>query len=158
MPPYMPVVDKSVFEGIIIATWYDIDVGDSTKIQDYFTPDGRLIFNDREPIVGRQAIRDGYQARLAAGERLSRHVISNVIVISSEPNRVTTLCCLRLYAGDGKAPLPHPEPISVTDQFDTFVRGEDGVWLIEERRLSNLFSDPDTVFRKPPAPKKRKKS
>lgn len=149
--PYPPLVDKTPFENIIIAIWYDIDVGDSTNVQHYFTPDAKIYFNDRAPVVGRQDIHDGYQARRARGPRVSRHVVSNVFVTGYDENTAKTICCIRLYAGDGVAPLPHPEPLSVADQEDTFVRGDDGMWLVKERRITNLFFDPETVFAEPPS-------
>ncbi len=152
MSAYRPIIDKAPFENIIIATWHDIDVGDATDVQHYFTPDARLIFGTSAPIVGRQAIHDGYQTRRAQGPRLSRHVVSNVFVTSGDDQTVHTTCCFQLYAGNGVAPLPHPEPIAVAEQLDRFVRGEDGRWLIAERRITTLFADPTTVFNRPPSP------
>jgi hypothetical protein len=149
---YPPIIDKTVFESIIIASWHDIDIGDSTHIGDYYAEDGRLIFNSREPIVGRETIREGYQTRLAAGARLSRHVVSNVFVVSASENEVKTVSYMRLYAGNGEPPLPHPEPLSVSDEYDTFTRAEDGIWYIAERHLVQRMADPDTVFRTPPSP------
>jgi SnoaL-like domain len=150
MTSYPPIIDKTPFEDIIIAVWYDIDVADSKNVQYYFTPDARIYFGDRV-VVGREAIHEGYQQRIARGPRLSRHVISNVFVTRADESSAETTCCVRLYAGDGTAPLPNPEPISVADPPSRFVRGEDGTWLIAERRLTNLFFHPETVFAEPPS-------
>jgi len=150
MTSYPPIIDKTPFENVIIAVWYDIDVADSMQVQHYFTKDAKIWFGTRL-VEGRETIHDGYQQRIARGPRLSRHVISNVFVIRADENSAETLCCVRLYAGNGTAPLPNPEPISVADQYDKFVRDENGNWLIAERRLSNLFFHPDTVFSEPPS-------
>ena len=141
---------SSTFEQIIVATWYYIDVGDPSNVQQYFTADAKLYASRGEPIVGRHKIRDGYVARRARNpNRTSRHVISNVFVASTAADAIQTVSCMRLYAGEGTPPFPSPEPLSVADQFDTFVRGVDGEWLIAERRLHLLFANPEAVFHGP---------
>lgn len=150
MASYPPIIDKAPFEEIITAVWYDIDVADSMNVQHYFTKDAKIFFGSRV-VEGRETIHEGYQQRIARGPRLSRHVISNVFVVRADETTAETICCVRLYAGDGTAPLPNPEPISVADQYDKFVRDENGDWLIAERTLSNLFFHPETKFSEPPS-------
>lgn len=148
-----PIFDSSPFADIIVATWYHVDVGDPGLVQNYFTPDATIFFSRADPIVGRQNIHDGYVARRANNSnRISRHVVSNVFVTSLGVDTAETACCMRLYAGEGSPPIPGPEPVSVADQYDRFVRGDDGAWLIAERRLRALFANPDTLFKGPVAP------
>lgn len=141
--------NKSVFYDIIVAIWYDIDCGDSTNVQYFFTPDAVLSFGGRE-IHGREAIHTGYLER-AAGDRLSRHVISNVHVIRQDDSSADVINTLRLYAGNGEPVLPNADPLSVSDCFDHFVKDEEGNWLIASRLLSNLFVRTGATFSEPPS-------
>lgn len=150
MHPLKSQENKKIFEDIIVAVWYDIDCGDATTVQYFFTPDAQLWFGDRL-ITGRQDIHDGYQSRRARGKRVSRHVISNVHVIEADDNRARVISNVRLYAADGEPVLPNTTPLSVGDTLDTFVRADDGSWLIAERHIDNLFVDPQAVFAEPPS-------
>jgi len=141
--------DKAIFTDIIVAIWYDIDYGDSTNVKDFFTPDGVLSFDGRE-IHGRQAIHDGYQER-RAGNRLSRHIVTNVHVIRQDETTAEVVNTLQLFAGNGVPVLPDADPLAVTDTFDRFVRGDDGEWLIESRLLRNVFVREGARFSQPPS-------
>ncbi len=141
--------NKAIFNDIIVGIWYDIDCGDSTEVQHYFTEDALLSFGGRE-IHGRQAIHEGYLQR-ARGDRLSRHVISNVHVVRQDADSADVINTLRLYAGNGKPVLPFDGPLSVTDCHDHFVKDADGNWLIASRLLSNLFVREGATFTEPPS-------
>jgi hypothetical protein len=141
--------DKKVFEDIITAIWYDIDCGDSTNVQWFFTEDAVLSFGGRE-IHGRQDIHEGYLQR-ASGDRLSRHVVSNVHVVRRDADSADVVNVLRLYAGNGEPVLPGASPLSVSDCHDRFVRQPDGSWLLASRLLSNLFVREGATFSEPPS-------
>jgi hypothetical protein len=141
--------NKKVFEDIIVAIWYDIDLGDSTNVKDFFTPNGVLSFDGRE-IHGRDDIHEGYQQR-ASGDRVSRHVITNVHVVRQDETSADVVNTLHLFAGNGEPVLPNADPLSVTDTFDHFVKDENGDWLIESRLLRNVFVREGTKFTEPPS-------
>ncbi len=143
--------NKALFTDIIVAIWYDIDLGDSTNVQYFFTPDGVLSFDGRE-IHGRADIHEGYQVR-RSGDRVSRHIISNVHVIKQDETSADVVNELRLYAGNGEPVLPNADPLSVTDTYDHFEKQEDGSWLISYRLLKNVFVRPGTKFTEPPSKK-----
>ncbi|MES2170316.1 MAG: nuclear transport factor 2 family protein [Actinomycetota bacterium] len=140
---------KAVFSDIIVAIWYDIDYGDATNVKDFFTPDGVLSFDGRE-IHGRQAIHEGYLER-AKGNRLSRHVVSNVHIVRQDENSADVVNTLQLFAGNGEPILPNADTLAVTDTFDHFVKDADGTWLIESRLLRNVFVREGTQFSQPPS-------
>jgi hypothetical protein len=146
--PLAPHDLKAACEDTIIAIWYDIDYGDATKVQYFFTPDAALSFGERT-IQGRPAIHVGYQERRNRGPRVSRHVISNVHVVRWDENSADVVSCVRLYAADGLPPQPNTVPLSVADTFDRFVRSESG-WLIEKRQILNRFIQEGAVFAEPP--------
>ncbi|MCU1420417.1 MAG: hypothetical protein JWN36_68 [Microbacteriaceae bacterium] len=141
--------NKSIFNDIIVGIWYDIDCGDSTTVQHYFTEDAVLSFDGRE-IHGRQDIHEGYLQR-ASGDRLSRHVISNVHVVRQDEDSADVINTLRLYAGNGEPVLPFDGPLSVTDCHDHFVKEADGQWRIASRLLANQFVREGTKFTEPPS-------
>jgi len=141
--------NKAVFADIITAIWYDIDLGDSTNVQYFFTPDGVLSFDGRE-IHGRAAFHEGYQIR-RSGDRVSRHVITNIHVIKQDETSADVVNTLHLFAGNGEPVLPNTDPLSVTDTFDHFEKQEDGSWLISYRLLKNVFVRPGTTFTEPPS-------
>ncbi|WP_349902449.1 nuclear transport factor 2 family protein [Parafrigoribacterium humi] len=142
--------NKQIFNDIIVAIWYDVDLGDSTNVQYFFTPDGVLSFDGRE-IHGRQAIHDGYQSRRSNNQRLSRHIITNVHVVRQDEKSADVVSTLHLFAGNGVPVLPNTDPLSVTDTFDHFVKDAEGNWLIESRLLRNLFVREGAVFVEPPS-------
>ena len=141
--------NKTIFNDIIVAIWYDIDCGDSTNVKDFFTEDGVLSFDGRE-LHGRKEIHEGYLQR-ASGDRLSRHVISNVHVVRQDANSADVINILRLYAGNGEPVLPFDGPLSVTDCHDHFVKDTDGTWRIERRLLANQFVRSGATFTEPPS-------
>ncbi len=141
--------NKTIFNDIIVGIWYDIDLGDSTNVQYYFTPDAVLSFDGRE-IHGREAIHEGYMTR-AKSNRLSRHIVTNVHVVRQDENSADVVNTLHLFAGNGEPVLPNADPLSVTDTFDHFVKGPDGTWLIQSRLLRNLFVREGATFVEPPS-------
>jgi len=148
----MPVsqADKQQFIDIITAIWYDVDYGDSTNVQHYFSEDATLAFGERL-VVGRQAIHDGYQARRNRGVRTSRHMITNTHIVDRGDDWVELVSLLLLYAADGVPVQPAADPLSVTDQWDRFERNADGEWLLVSRKLSNLFVREGATFSEPPS-------
>jgi len=118
-------------------------------VRDYYTDDAVLSFGGRE-VRGRQAIHDGYLER-AAGDRVSRHIVSNVHVVEQGEDSAKVVSTLRLYAGNGTPVLPNADPLSVSDCFDTFVKEDDGQWRIASRLLSNVFVRQGATFSEPQA-------
>ncbi len=84
------------------------------------------------PIKGRAAILAEFQGR---PPRLSRHVITNVIVNVESETTATASCRVTLYMGTG-ADIPAPvERTLVGDFYDQFEKIGDE-WLFVERRGS----------------------
>ena len=82
------------------------DDGDWDALAATLAEDARFIRpSGGEPVVGRDAIRDSYASRPA---RLSRHLITNILVAFDGDSSATCRSTMLLYVGgeDGKAASP----------------------------------------------------
>jgi hypothetical protein len=142
----MNAVNPLVQAGLEIAAlnalfFHRVDREAGVGVAELFAEDGVYIAGPQRA-VGRAAIDEAYRARHARGARVSRHVISNHLVVdldTSGPEPIATVeSLLSLYAEDGTAPRPAAAPILVADFHDRLVRGPLG-WCYVERRLTPLF-------------------
>lgn len=126
--------------------WYDVDCMGGQTAHEFFTEDG--VFHASEhSFEGRESIRRFYAWRKDRGDRLSRHVISNLRVVVHSPDTATSIWLMMLYAADGVPVLPSHPPIMIGEFKDECVRGSDGIWRFKTRKLTPLFrsSTPTTV-------------
>lgn len=121
--------------------FHSVDRAAGVGVADLFTEDGRYLAGPRQA-AGRAGIDQAYRARHARGPRVSRHVVSNHLVLGLDSTgaetTATVASLLELYAEDGTAPRPSAPPILVADLHDRLVRAPLG-WRYLERRLSPLF-------------------
>jgi SnoaL-like domain len=130
----------------VYASWRTVDHCAGIGSEAQYTEDG-ICAMPALVMRGRAEIARGYAARVEAGPRLSRHLVSNLIVTAHDGGRSTASYVVTLYAADGVAPqeLRHPSAIcDVTDEF----RLVDGQWLIEHRVAQPIFVavDNDSVL------------
>lgn len=137
-----PFAPSTTVEGFVLRTWWNIDHEDGGGGERFFAPDG-VCQMPAMTMSGRQEIADGYAARRAAGNRVSRHLVSNLLVEAPIELRVEARYTLVLHAGAGPTPLPLRLPQAVCDVVDRLIRSEDG-FLIEHRRLEAVFIAEDT--------------
>jgi hypothetical protein len=125
---------------VVTALWHEIDHGDGSRASSFFTEDAELTF-ERATFTGRAQIDGVYASRTSRGPRVSRHLVTNLHVVSQHDDTATAMSCLLLFAEDGVAPRPSIQPILVADIVDVFHRvGDD--WLIASRRLTTAFQLP----------------
>lgn len=137
-----PAALSAVVEELVLRSWWNVDHEDGRGGERFFTPDG-VCEMPAMTMSGRQEIADGYAARQAAGNRVSRHVVSNLLVEAPIGLRVEARYAVAVYAGVGSTPLPLRPPHAVCDVVDHLVRSEVG-FLIEHRRLEAVFVAEDT--------------
>jgi len=91
------------------------------------------------PVVGRQAILDGFLAR---PPRASQHVVSNIVVDVESADTARAYSIILLFTGkidpDGGRPLRDDAPPLVGSFSDRFVRTAEG-WRFSERRGGLTF-------------------
>ena len=137
-----PVALKVAVSELVLRSWWNIDREAGIGGEEFFAPDGVCEMPARR-MSGRAQIAEGYAARRVAGNRLSRHLVTNLLVEAAPSGRIEASYVLVLHAGIGTAPLPLRPPQAVCDVVDRFVRCEDGL-LIADRRLEAVFVDEDT--------------
>ncbi len=105
------------------------DQADWDAVAAMFTADGRFIRPaGGEPVVGREAIRASFASR---PPRVSRHLITNILVDIGSADEATSQCAMLLYtapAGETSA----ASPALVGGFRDKLIRTADG-WRFTER-------------------------
>ncbi|GAA3543039.1 hypothetical protein GCM10022222_28410 [Amycolatopsis ultiminotia] len=127
---------------LVLRSWHNADREAGLGGEEFFTPDGVCEMPART-MTGRAEIAAGYAARQAAGARLSRHLVTNLLIRDTSSDSWEAAYGLVLYAGTGTAPLPLRSPQAVCDVTDRFVRSGTEL-LIAHRRLEAVFLDEAT--------------
>ena len=116
-----------------------LDLGDPSSVADLFTVDGvwEWPYGDRR-IEGRETLRGYFGSRPA--DRLSRRMITNVLVTVESPAEATATSYLATYRVDGYTGgmLPARLPVNVGHYEDAFRRVGD-TWLLARRVLHIPF-------------------
>jgi len=124
--------------GDLITTfcWY-ADHGEEVKIPDLFTADGRISAPGMD-VQGKADLTELFEGRAKQAGRQSRHLWSNMRILSVEPDRIEAVVTATTYIGSGDQPAT-PESYVVGDSYETFEKGSDGQWRFAERRLDLAF-------------------
>jgi uncharacterized protein (TIGR02246 family) len=120
-----------------------VDSGEAARIAELFTDDGVWTAADGRSMDGQDQIRAAFTARQALTRRLSRHVITNVLVDVDSDSEASGTACLVNYRHDGtgdpvERPGPARHPKFVGDYHLEF-RNLDGEWRIARLRFDLLF-------------------
>jgi len=84
-----------------------------------------------DPIVGRQNIRESYEARPA---RVSRHLVANIVVDLLSDTDARCRSTMMIFASPaGELPVHAASPAQIGG-YDDVLRRENGTWLFVERR------------------------
>lgn len=139
-PPIDPAARHAIEQLIVEHAWL-IDHGQADRVPALFTPDGRM-FGVGPDKIGRDAIAAWATARAAMADRRSRHVMSNIRLQPSGPDKMRGTAVLTLFRHDGDGDsggAGSPAPLMVGEYEDVFQRDATGVWRFAERRLVPLF-------------------
>jgi hypothetical protein len=122
-------------ERLVIDFVRRLDLGDPATVADLFTADGRWEWphGDRR-VEGREALRAYFGSRPA--DRLSRRVMTNILVTLDSPVTASATSYLTTYRVDGYdgGMVPPRLPANVGHYEDSF-RQVDGVWLLATRTV-----------------------
>ncbi len=134
--------DASEIQALITEHAWVLDRGDVRDLPRLYTDDGVLLGLE-EPLHGRPAIAQWAERRATLTGRRSRHVHTNVRLVTAggAEARGTMVTLLYRHEGDG---LGSTVPLSVSDYDDSY-RRVDGQWLIARREMRRAFVDPARV-------------
>ncbi|OLZ69406.1 hypothetical protein AV521_17950 [Streptomyces sp. IMTB 2501] len=144
MDPLELLLVERACERLIVGFVHRLDLGEPASVAELFTEDGLWEWpppGDGRRIQGREALRTYFGSRPA--DRLSRRLMSNVLVAVAGPDTASATWYFSTYRVDGYeggAPVPAGPPVQVGHYADTF-RRVDGTWLIVSRTLHLPFGD-----------------
>ncbi|MFG3205054.1 nuclear transport factor 2 family protein [Streptomyces sp. NPDC048192] len=128
-------------ERALIDFVHRLDLGEPGSVAELFTEDGVWEWpapGDGRRVEGRDALRAYFAARPA--DRLSRRLMSNVLVTVTGPDTASATSYFTTYRVDGHEGglLPAGPPVQIGHYVDAF-RRVGGSWLIASRTLHLAF-------------------
>ncbi|MCT9079317.1 nuclear transport factor 2 family protein [Streptomyces fulvoviolaceus] len=145
MDPLERLLAERACERLILDFVHRLDLGEPGSVAELFTEDGSWEWPvDGRRFVGRDALRKYFGSR--PDDRLSRRLMSNVLVTVASSDTATATSYFTTYRIDGHdggtAPVPSGPPVQVGHYEDTFRRSADGAWLLASRVLHLPFGGP----------------
>ena len=122
----------------LIDYWWDVDANGAREALDFYTGDCVYLMCEHR-MEGHAAVRDYYAYRASRGERLVRHVLTNLRARVESATQVSVQGVLTVHAADGVPVLPSAPPNLVADNHASFVREADGAWRMRLHRIEALF-------------------
>lgn len=141
---------REAVKDCLIDYWWDVDRNGALRALEFYTEDCVYLMCDHR-MEGHASIKAYYDFRDARGDRLVRHVATNLRVRVQAPDQATLDGVLSVYAADGVPILPSAPPIMVADTECEFVRGTDGKWRFRLHRIIALFTGGVAVLVPPEA-------
>ncbi|MGV9563005.1 nuclear transport factor 2 family protein [Streptomyces sp. NPDC003480] len=135
MDPLEHLLAERACERLILDFVHRLDLGEPATVAELFTADGGWEWPaGGRRIEGREALRRYFGSRPA--DRLSRRLMSNILVTPASPDTATATSYFTTYRVDGYdgGMVAAGPPTQVGHYEDTF-RKVDGVWLLASRVL-----------------------
>jgi hypothetical protein len=130
---------EQALQRLAIAYWYDVDHRGGDGAPDFYVADGIFGLASRT-FVGRDKIRAFYAWRKTAGERTTRHVVTNFMLIDAEEASASFTCIVSVFGAAGKPVLESKPPAMIADVAAACVRGDDGAWRFRAQIMKTIFS------------------
>ncbi|MGH1552791.1 nuclear transport factor 2 family protein [Streptomyces sp. L7] len=142
LDPLQRLLAERACERVVLDFVRRLDLGEPASVAGLFTEDGRWEWPEGDRAVeGRDALRKYFGARPAG--RLSRRLMSNVLVTLTSPDTAISTAYFTTYRVDGHhgGMVTAGPPVQVGHYEDTF-RQVEGSWLISTRTLFLPFGGP----------------
>lgn len=143
MDPMERLLAERACEHLILDFVHRLDLGEPSSVAGLFTEDGVWQWpHDGRRVEGRDALRAYFGSRPA--DRLSRRMMSNVLVTVTSPDTARAVSYFTTYRVDGYegGVVPAGPPVQIGHYEDTFRRAGDGTWLLAARTLHLPFGGP----------------
>jgi hypothetical protein len=123
--------------------WHDVDFNGGRAVHELYCSDG-IFTVGKNRFEGRESIRAFYEWRRRRREMVTRHIVTNLIVLESSESRARASGSLTVYRGIGLPPFADTiEPVLVGDFISDCVRGDGGAWLYASHAVDPLFMGSD---------------
>ena len=142
MDPLEHLLAERACERLILDFVHRLDLGEPSSVAELFTEDGVWQWpEDGRLVKGRDALRTYFGSRPA--DRLSRRMMSNVLVTVTSPDTARAISYFTTYRVDGYTggTIPAGPPVQIGHYEDTFHRA-DRTWLLATRTLHLPFGGP----------------
>ncbi|WP_316776769.1 nuclear transport factor 2 family protein [Streptomyces sasae] len=144
MDPLEQLLAERACERLVIDFVHRLDLGRPASVAELFTADGWWEWpppGDGRRAAGREALAAYFGARPTG--RLSRRIMSNILVTVTGPDTATATSYFQTYRVDGYegGMVPAGPPVQIGQYEDTF-RRLDGRWLLSSRSLVLPFGGP----------------
>ncbi|MFF7767793.1 nuclear transport factor 2 family protein [Streptomyces massasporeus] len=142
MDPMERLLAERACERLILDFVHRLDLGEPSSVAELFTEDGVWRWpHDGRLVEGRDALRTYFGSRPA--DRLSRRMMSNVLVTVTSPDTAGAISCFTTYRVDGYegGVVPAGPPVQIGHYEDEFHRAG-GAWLLASRTLHLPFGGP----------------
>ncbi len=123
--------DTQAIEQLLSSFAWHADRGEGEMLSQLFLPDGVLFVGGQEH-RGRKPIADDCCLRAAAPQRKTRHVWSNLRIVSADENHMVTTAIQLTYEQPG---ADQPTQLRINDMFDEFAKDADGAWRFSQRTI-----------------------
>ncbi len=143
MDPLELLLAERACTRLVIDFAHRLDLGEPASVAELFVEDGTWQWPGGERLVtGRDALRAYFGSRPA--DRLSRRMMSNVLVTVTSSDTATATSYFTTYRVDGHpgGTVPAGPPVQVGHYDDAFRRTPDGTWLLTSRTLHLPFGGP----------------
>jgi hypothetical protein len=140
--PLERLLAERACERLILDFVHRLDLGEPASVAELFTEDGVWQWpHDGRLVKGRDALRTYFGSRPA--DRLSRRMMSNVLVTVTSPDVAGAISYFTTYRVDGYegGVVPAGPPVQIGHYEDTFHRA-DGTWRLASRTLHLPFGGP----------------
>jgi ketosteroid isomerase-like protein len=131
----LELADRVAILDLYASYAHAFDTGDAATWADHFVPDGRFIYNNEAPIVGRSALQEFFARRHADAPGI-RHFMANCLVeVTPDGVRGRVSALVLRIAGDGALRVR-----TIGGYKDALVHG-DGGWRFLERHFEPWLPD-----------------
>ena len=125
--------------------WHEVDCNGGRRAHEFYLPEGVMVvghnrFQGRDKIQAFYAWRERQATTAISSVKTTRHLISNLLVESSEARRAKVLGIISFYGAAVRAPAPQSKPpMLIADLIAECVLGEDQGWQFQSHMLQPVF-------------------
>ncbi len=123
--------------------WRDVDTNEGRGAHEFYIADGVFAVGHNR-FQGRVEIQKFYDWRRTRRLMTTRHLISNLQIISGNNHHATATGTISFHHAEGRPPVMETQPcILIADLHNECVRNADGLWRFKSHILQPVFVGDD---------------